>query len=248
MTNAPKAKRKKVRETLRNEWLAILVLALAAGGAWLFIEIADEVIAGQTHGIDEKLLLALRSKDDHKDPIGPDIVEQMARDITALGSVTALTLLTGGVAGFLFLLERRRAALLVLLAVSSGFAGSKLLKAGFERPRPDSAPPEMYVSQHSFPSGHAMHATVTYLTLGTLLIGVQRRKRIKAYVLAAAIGLTLLIGVSRVYLGVHWPTDVLAGWAAGATWALLWWLLARYLQRRGEALPAGDSSHTKAKS
>lgn len=79
-----------------------------------------------------------------------------------------------------------------------------------------------------------MLSAVVYLTLGGILSRVERPRPIKIYVLSVAVILTLLIGVSRVYLGVHWPTDVLAGWCAGATWAVLCWRVALALQRRGE--------------
>jgi undecaprenyl-diphosphatase len=218
----------------RKEWLTILVLALTAAGAWAFIEIADEVREGQTQSLDEKLLLVFRSPQDRDDPLGPPWVEEMTRDVTALGSVTLLTLLTASVAGFLSLTGKRWTARLVTVAVVTGFGASSTLKAAFSRPRPNIVGHEMYASQSSFPSGHAMLSAVTYLTLGALLMRVQPRRRVKAYLLVVSVTLTVLVGVSRVYLGVHWPTDVLAGWAAGATWALLWWLVARYLQHRGK--------------
>lgn len=81
----------------------------------------------------------------------------------------------------------------------------------------------------SFPSGHSIPSALTYLTMEALLARSYTRKRIKAFLLCMAVLLTGLVGVSRVYLGVHWPTDVLAGWTAGATWAALCWLVARWL-------------------
>jgi undecaprenyl-diphosphatase len=110
---------------------------------------------------------------------------------------------------------------------------STLLKLGFERPRPDLVPHAVVVYTASFPSGHAMLSAVTWLTLGALLMRVEPRRRVKAYVLALAVLTTLLVGASRIYLGVHWPTDVLAGWCIGAAWALMCWLAALWLQRRG---------------
>ena len=83
-----------------------------------------------------------------------------------------------------------------------------------------------------------MMSAVVYLTLGALLARSQPRKRLKAYFLLVAAFLTLIVGVSRVYLGVHWPTDVLAGWTAGAVWAILCWLAARRLQRSRRLEPA----------
>jgi undecaprenyl-diphosphatase len=78
-----------------------------------------------------------------------------------------------------------------------------------------------------------MMSAVTFLTLGSVLAQSQRRRRLKAYLILLALLTTLAVGVSRVYLGVHWPTDVLAGWAVGAGWALICWLVARWLQQRG---------------
>jgi undecaprenyl-diphosphatase len=85
----------------------------------------------------------------------------------------------------------------------------------------------------SFPSGHSMMAAIVYLTLGAMLLRTQADRRVKAYCLAVAVLLTLLVGTSRVYLGVHWPTDVLAGWALGAAWAMMCWLIMLWLQDRG---------------
>jgi undecaprenyl-diphosphatase len=115
------------------------------------------------------------------------------------------------------------------------------LKMGFERPRPDLVPHATQVYTASFPSGHAMLSAVTYLTLGALLSRVQRRRRVKAFFLGLALTLTLLIGLSRVYLGVHWPSDVLAGWCIGAAWASLCWFVALQLQRSGQVEEPGET-------
>ena len=123
-------------------------------------------------------------------------------------------------------------AFFVVGSVLSGQAVGMILKDAFQRQRPDLVPTSAYFSGASFPSGHTMMSAVTYLTLGALLARSQERRRLKAYFLLVAIFLTLAVGVTRVYLGVHWPTDVLAGWTAGAVWALLCWLTARRLQSR----------------
>ena len=129
--------------------------------------------------------------------------------------------------------RRYGAAVLVLAATLGGLLVSHLLKDLYDRPRPELVPHLTPVSTSSFPSGHAMLSAVVYLTLGALLARLVERWWVKLYVIVAALGLTGLVGFSRVYLGVHYPTDVLAGWAAGLSWAILCWLAARYLQRHG---------------
>ncbi len=209
--------------------LAGLVLAVAALLA--FAGIAAEMLEGETLGFDRAVLLALRHPDAPYDPIGPRWVTEVARDVTGLGGNAILFFVTLAVAGYLALVRKRAAALLVIVTVGGGMALSTLLKLAFQRPRPDLVPHGAEVYTASFPSGHAMLSAVTYLTLAALLIQVQVQWRAKTYVLALAVLVTLLIGVSRVYLGVHWPTDVLAGWCIGAAWALLCWLAALALQR-----------------
>jgi len=218
----------------RLELGTVTLLLLLAGSAWAFIELSDAVFDGETMAIDRALLLALRSSADPADPLGPGWLVEMGRDITALGGVAVLMLLILAVTVFMALRRLWHAAGLLLAAVGSGILASTLLKAVFERPRPDLVPHGSYVSTASFPSGHSMMAAVVYLTLGALLARVEPDTRVKVFVLSAAILLTLLVGVSRVYLGVHWPTDVLAGWTVGAGWALLFWLIARALQRKGQ--------------
>ncbi len=211
--------------------LATLVAIFACG--WLFLALAEEVAEGETHRVDAALLMALRSPADPADPLGPAWVEELGRDVTALGSFGILTFITLAVAGYLWLSGRHRSMLLVLVSVVGGQALSLLAKSGFDRPRPDLVPHGMQTYTASFPSGHSMMAAVTYLTLAALVARVQPTRALKAYVLALAILVTLAVGVSRVYLGVHWPTDVLAGWSAGAAWALACWSTATWLERRG---------------
>jgi undecaprenyl-diphosphatase len=226
----------------RQELIPLILLVLIAGGVSLFVELAEEVSEGETRAVDRAVLLALREPADLADPIGPPWVEEAGRDFTALGSFAVLSLLTLTVCGFLVLDGKQHAALLVLVAVAGGIAGSHLLKEVFQRPRPDLVPHRAVVSSPSFPSGHAMQAAATYLTLGALLARVQRRRRLKALLLALAAFLTLLVGFSRVYLGVHYPTDVLAGWTAGGVWAFLCWAVALLLQRRGAIEKPGEGA------
>jgi undecaprenyl-diphosphatase len=223
----------------RREVALLLALALAAAALWGFAELTDEVLEGETHAFDQGVLLALRSPADPSDPLGPGWLEEAMRDVTALGSTTVLAFVTLAAAGFLALQRKGRAALFVVAAVGGGMLLTTGLKLGFDRPRPDLVPHATLVYSTSFPSGHSMMAAVTYLTLGALLARVQPRRRLKLYLLALAVILTLAVGFSRVYLGVHWPTDVLAGWAVGAAWALMCWAGALWLQRRGEVEGAG---------
>ena len=214
-----------------HEKMVLVALASVVAGVWGFALLADEVLEGGTQAFDQKLLLAFRDGATHA-PLGPPSVQEAARDITALGSVAVLTLVTAIAAGFLALDGKKHMALFLLGCILGGVAAGTILKDVFHRPRPDLVPISVYVSGASFPSGHSMMSAVTYLTLGALLARSHERKRVKAYFLLVAMFLTLMVGVTRVYLGVHWPTDVLAGWTAGAVWALLCWLTARWLQAR----------------
>lgn len=213
---------------------ATIALGVIALGALVFAFVADETFEGDARGFDQSILLALREPGDPANPIGPVWVEHAVVDITALGGYVILTLLVVGVALYLFVAGKRGSALLVVGAVGSGTVLSETLKLGFARPRPDLVAHLADVQSASFPSGHAMISAIAYLTLGVLLTRVHERRRTKFLVMTYAVTLTLLIGLSRIYLGVHWPTDVLAGWALGAAWSALWWLLAWQLQRMGK--------------
>jgi undecaprenyl-diphosphatase len=219
------------------EWLggheAVVLCAMAAiaAGVWIFVVIAGDVAEGDTLSFDRRILLSMRRPGDLS-PKGSKSFQESARDVTALGGVVVLTLITVATAGFLALDGKRRMGAFLCASILTGMIASTLLKDLFHRPRPDIVPHEVYVSSRSFPSGHSMMSAITYLTLGALLARSHQRKRLKVYFLLLAVLLTLSVGVSRVYLGVHWPTDVLAGWTAGAVWALLCLLIARRLQRR----------------
>jgi undecaprenyl-diphosphatase len=237
MIPVPPSWRKLVSQWLqlgRREIGPLAAVLLAAGSALAFGKLAEEVLEGDTRAFDRAMLLALRDPADLSDPVGPMWVEEMARDVTSLGGTAVLVLVSVAVIGFLLMVRKRGAALLVLGSIGGGVLLSTILKNVFERTRPDLVPHAVHVYTASFPSGHAMLSAVTYLTLGALLTRVQPQRRVKAYLLTVAVVLTVLIGVSRVYLGVHWPTDVLAGWCIGSAWAMLCWLAALWLQRRGQ--------------
>jgi undecaprenyl-diphosphatase len=214
----------------RKEIAPLIMLLLAAGLAVIFAKITEEMLEGDLHGFDRAILLALRRPDDPANPLGPLWLQVAARDVTSLGSPAVLTLITVAALGFVALKRQWGAALFVLGSICGGTAISFALKELVQRPRPDFIAAVAQTQTYSFPSGHAFLSAVTFLTLGALLARVQRQAEVKIYLLAVAIAITVLVGVSRVYIGVHWPTDVLAGWCAGAAWAILCWIIAERLQ------------------
>ncbi|OHB68658.1 MAG: hypothetical protein A2Y77_15845 [Planctomycetes bacterium RBG_13_62_9] len=224
-----------------TDLLMLIALAIIVVTSWLAAELADEVLEGTTQKYDEWVLRQLRTPGDLHDPVGPEWFEDMWRDITALGGSAVLTLVTAGVAGYLLMQRHRRTLVLLLAATLGGLIVTLLLKSLFARPRPEFAAPDAYVLTASFPSGHSMLSAVVYLTLGALLARTSTQYRAKLYFVGMAMLVTMLVGFSRVYLGVHYPTDVLAGWSVGLIWALLCWLVARFLQRRGAIEQPQDS-------
>lgn len=207
----------------------LLALGIVPAGVWGFVMLAEMVNAGATETLDRTLLLALRNPLDPAAPLGPAWMGEIMRDITALGGTAVLGLLSLSVIGYLALLRRYGLVLMVVVAVGGAMLLNYLLKLGFDRPRPDLVPHLTQAYQTSFPSGHSMSSAATYLTLGAMMARVQPRLRLKAYFMALAFAVMLLVGFSRIYLGVHWPSDVLGGWAAGSIWALLCWLVAWWL-------------------
>jgi undecaprenyl-diphosphatase len=217
----------------RAELVPLAALFVAAAGLWSFVELADDVQEGDTLAFDRAVILALRNPANLSDPLGPFWFEGTVRDVTALGSNFVLTFVTLAVVGFLVLARVYGAAVLVLVSVAGGALLGTLLKSFMARARPDLVPHGVDVFTASFPSNHAMLSAVTYLTLGALLARLEFRRRVKFYFLSISVVLTVLVGLSRIYLGVHWPTDVLAGWSIGAAWAMGVWVVALGLQRRG---------------
>lgn len=214
-----------------QEPMVLLGLLVVVGTTWGFIELAAEVVAGDTQAFDKWAVRAVRQADDPAVPIGPHWMPEAGRDATALGSIAVLTFFTLVVAGYLWLDRKFWMMLYLLAATASGLVLSLGLKQLYDRPRQDIVPRLSEALTTSFPSGHSFLSTVVYLTLGSLLAAVIPRTAVKVYVLAVAVFLSVVVGLSRLYLGMHYPTDILAGWMAGLGWALLCWTLAHWLQR-----------------
>jgi undecaprenyl-diphosphatase len=225
------------------ERTVLAAVIVGAAALFTFAVLANAVGKGSTRPFDEWLLLSLRTPGNPADPIGPIWFEEMVRDVTALGSTGVLTLMVLSVTGFLAMTRKSHAAIFALVSVLGGTLISQSLKFAFGRPRPDLVPHGAEVYSASFPSGHSMMSAVVYLTLGALLARTQSDRAVKVYILTIAVALPILVGLSRVYLGVHWPTDVLAGWTLGGVWALLCWMVMVWLQKRGD-VEAETASHS----
>ncbi|RYZ37805.1 MAG: phosphatase PAP2 family protein [Myxococcaceae bacterium] len=212
--------------------LLLLVVACVLG----FVALSDEVHEGETQDIDERIVRSLRREEDPAMPRGPWWLAETARDVTSLGGAPVLSLITLTVCGFLLVARRYRTSLFVLSATVTGWLLNGVLKNLFHRPRPSVVPHLTETMSTSFPSGHAMLSAITYLTLGALLAQFAQQRRVKVYILSVALLLSVLVGCTRVYLGVHYPTDVLGGWVAGLAWSLLVTVAARSMRRRSPAL------------
>lgn len=202
-------------------------------GTWVVAELADEVMEGTTQRFDEWVVQRLRSPQDPRRSIGPAWFEAMWQDLTALGSAAVLTLVTLGCAGYLLMRRCSRTLLVLAVVVGGGVVLTFGMKAFFDRPRPEYASGLPHIMTASFPSGHSMLSAVVYMTLAVLLARTSSELRFQIYFISVGLIVTLLIGFSRVYLGAHYPTDVLAGWSGGLTWASLCWLVVYFLQKTG---------------
>jgi undecaprenyl-diphosphatase len=232
--------REMIREPIHyvfTRWhpLALSALLVIVAGVWGLVALTDTVMEGQTQRFDSRVIRWFAG---HR---GPQWLQDVGRDLTALGGVTVLTLVTAGVVGFLLISRKRGTALLVIVAVVGGLVIASVFKHFVDRARPPRQFQAAYVFTASYPSGHSALSAVTYLTLGAVLAQAVDRRVLKLYLLAVAAFLTFLVGLSRVYLGVHWPTDVLAGWTVGLIWSLICLIVAHELQRRGAIEREGEN-------
>lgn len=214
------------------ELRTVMPLLLVGCLAWAFAELADEVVDDETHAFDRAILLAMREPGDPADPLGPPWMHEVGRDVTALGGITILGLLTASILGYLWMRGLHRLGWALLAGISGAGIFTQSLKALFGRPRPDLVPYMTEVHSAAFPSGHASMSAATYLVLGMILARAHRRRALRAYIVSVCVVLTLLVGISRVYIGVHWPTDVLAGWTLGGLWATCVWTAVRWFENR----------------
>lgn len=226
-----------VRWMTRQEAVVLLTAFVVVLALLAFSKTAAEMMEGDLRDFDDSVLRMMRSADDPSVPIGPAWLVQVAIDVTALGGTGVLAIILLIVVGYLALDRRYDAIGLIVVATAGGGVLSELLKWWFARKRPEIVPHLVNVGSASFPSGHSLLAMVTYLTLGAVLARFVPRRRTRTYCIVVSLLLAVLVGLSRVYLGVHYPTDVLAGWSAGLAWALPCWLVARYLQYRGRVKP-----------
>lgn len=183
----------------------------------VFVLVLGLVLSGASEGPDQRLVRALRARD----AVGADGLvglAQGAREVTALGSRPLLTLLTVTSLGFLLARGRGRAAALLAGSVLAAWGTTDAIKALVGRARPDLLLPCVPVTGASFPSGHASMAAATFL--GVAWLAGPRDKPARRLIVIIAAVLVLLVGATRVFLGAHYPTDVVAGWAWGAAWAI----------------------------
>lgn len=215
-----------------GHFLSLVLLAVVIGAAWVFVELADELGEGELHAIDLAILELFRNAQNPSDPIGPPWFEVLMRDATALGGVLVLSLLVVSTVLALWMERHRRAAAWMAAAAVGALALSTLFKNLFMRERPDIVTDTIMPLGYSFPSGHSMLSAAVYLTLGALLTHVVPHAPTRTFVLFMAFLLAFVTGISRIYLGVHFPSDVLAGWTLGLAWAALCWLVAWNLHDR----------------
>ena len=215
---------RRVRASARMEPSVLGALMIVVLGVLAFITLADDMAESDGRAFDQAVLTWMQPV--AGEPRGPWWLREAALDITSLGGIAVLSLFAVATVGFLLIQKKRLSALLLTLGLVGGVTLSEGLKALFERERPPAAYQAVETLNASFPSGHALMSTVFYLSVAVMLARAFPTKRLKTYVLGVGMTLAGLVGLTRVYLGAHWATDVLAGWCVGAAWAMALWLAA----------------------
>ncbi|MEO8375252.1 MAG: phosphatase PAP2 family protein [Sphingomonas bacterium] len=210
-------------------WLLIGAGAVAAGILLLGL-VGLLIDRGLQFDFDRAILLGMRHGTMHGAPIGPAWLKLAMIDITAIGGATVLPMIVVITAGFLAIRRLWLTMWLVLGGTITGSIAIGLVKTLVARARPELTDHLVQVTSESFPSGHAANSAIVYLTIATLIVQIVEGRGARTYILAITAFLVTLIGISRVYLGVHWPSDVLAGWSFGTLWALAWWALGAWLR------------------
>lgn len=226
----------KIREQIRkyypSEVSFLFILLGMLLSLFLFIQIADAVHDKETYSIDNEILLMFRSSEDISKPLGPERFQYIVRDITSLGSSTLLTIISLIVVIYLGLKKETRSIIYVLSAAIGGGILVQILKILFARPRPEIAGQLVSEITMSFPSGHSAMSAVVYLSIAVLISRIESLYKTRVFIITTALAISFIVGISRIYLGVHYPTDVIAGWMIGLFWALLCWFVAVIIEKR----------------
>jgi undecaprenyl-diphosphatase len=196
--------------------------ALAAAAAcWAgFAAIVAVVLSGSAGWLDEPGLLAARTGPERAFA-GSALLLEIVRDITALGGVFLRNLFALAAVAALLFLRLRREAMLFAMTVALGWIVNSAVKLLVGRDRPQIVPHLMEAGGDSFPSGHSFNAAVVYVAMALAFASLSRRQSVRVTLIASAMALSALVAWSRVLLGVHYPSDALAGWLGGAGWAFL---------------------------
>lgn len=228
----------------RTEFFGFIVMVVGIG---VFLTLVTQLQSASIQSLDEAVIRSLRNISVPAEASHPGWFDELARDFTALGGYAVLTTITVLVTTFLHLERRPARAHFVAITVVFGYSFSMLLKAVIDRPRPDIVPWLSHVHLSSFPSGHSMMSAVVYLSLGLMLSDLTSRRLVKVFVVIAPLAISAMVGLSRVYMGVHYPTDVIAGWWIGISWSLACWLIVRRwraFQKVRQALSVENESAT----
>jgi undecaprenyl-diphosphatase len=208
----------------RLETRALLIWIALVFALWAFLALANEIGEGETGTIDQRLIMMMRMPGDASNPLGPPWLKDSMRDITALGGVTVLSLLTIVMVVCLILHQKRREGVILAITAIGAQASIEILKIIYDRPRPNQGFADTHAYSTSFPSGHTTESTAIFLTAATVIATLETRANTQILAYIVAIFAIIGVGFSRIYLGMHWPTDVLGGWVLGAAWALVAWI------------------------